>query len=265
MKHWLEFAVPKIKDNIVVALLDPDMILVRPLISKMRGQPNNLYNKKLKESDIMENVTLGHPAAQMYGLGAPWTNDKHLKFNRTRVCGIGSPCLETTTQFGEQHYSVGPPLIMKKPDMYKLSVAWTQFVPRVFEKYPHLLAEMYAYSMAAAHVELPHQQFENFMVSNDGAYGEGWPLVDIIEDTCKPPVNGIYYPGVPLPNLVHYCQNFRAGIIGFAKRAVSNHSISTKRITSSFFFDYFYCPLVHFITLPGQYDLLFFNDFYLYL
>ena len=37
---------------------------------------------------------------------------------------------------------------------------------RVYEHYPYLLAEMYAYSMAAAHENLPHLQLENWMVSN---------------------------------------------------------------------------------------------------
>ncbi len=38
--------------------------------------------------------------------------------------------------------------------------------PRVYEGYPYLLAEMYAYSMAAAHEKLPHLQLWNYMVSN---------------------------------------------------------------------------------------------------
>ena len=220
VKHWLEFAVPKISDGVAIALLDPDMIFIRPLTTRVRGQPNNLYDKNLNEEDIVEFISLGNPVAQMYGLGAPWANDNHLKFNRTKVCGEGSPCLLSTMSFGEHHYSVGPPYIMIKEDMVKLTETWTAFVPRVFEKYPYLLAEMYAYSMAAAHENLPHLQLENFMVSNTNAGGEGWPHVDKLDDACAPPVNGIYYPGVILPNLVHYCQNFRAGDIGFAKRQV---------------------------------------------
>jgi hypothetical protein len=93
VKHWLDFAEPKIPEDVAVALLDPDMIFIRPLTTKMRGQPNNLYDKRLKEADIMEVVAVGKPAAQMYGLGAPWANDEHKKFNRTKICGVGSPCL----------------------------------------------------------------------------------------------------------------------------------------------------------------------------
>lgn len=60
----------------------------------------------------------------------------------------------------------------------------------VYEGYPYLLAEMYAYSMAAAHDNLPHLQLENYMVSNTESSGEGWPLVDALEDACVSPDEG---------------------------------------------------------------------------
>jgi hypothetical protein len=44
----------------------------------------------------------------------------------------------------------------------------------VYESFPDLLAEMMAYSMAAAHQELPHLRMDHFMVSNvDVVTGEG--------------------------------------------------------------------------------------------
>jgi peptidyl serine alpha-galactosyltransferase len=226
LKHWLENAQPPVQDGVAIALLDPDMIFVRPLTTKMRGQPNNLYARNLKESDIMEKVAIGKPVAQMYGLGAPWTNDFHKKFNRTYICGAGSPCLKPNPSFGEAHYAVGPPYVAIKEDMVKIAKTWTEFVPRVYEHYPYLLAEMYAYSMAAAHEDLPHLQMEHFMVSNTDAGGEGWPLVDKLNDACVPPVDGIYFPGTPLPTVVHYCQNFRAANLGFAKRQVHRNIFS---------------------------------------
>mmetsp|Transcript_26662 Transcript_26662/g.25531 ORF Transcript_26662/g.25531 Transcript_26662/m.25531 type:complete len:485 (+) Transcript_26662:154-1608(+) len=220
VKHWLDFANPKIPEDVAVALIDPDMIFVRPITTKIRGDPANLYNKHLPAESIHVKIDVGKPVAQMYGLGAPWANDFHKKFNRTKICGEGSPCLKPAQPYGEQHYSVGPPYIVVKSDMEKLTQTWTQFVPRVYEGYPYLLAEMYAYSMAAAHENLPHLQLENYMVSNTDAGGEGWPLIDKLDDVCVPPVNGIYFPGTPLPTLIHYCQNYRAGNIGFAKRQV---------------------------------------------
>ena len=220
VKHWLAHAEPKVSDSIVVALIDPDMIFLRPITSKIRGQPNNILSQNMKEEDLMDKIKLGYPVSQLYGLGAPWTNDTHLLFNRTKICGIDSPCLETKRRFGGDHYAVGPPYIMVKADMIRLTNTWTLFVKRVFDGYPHLLAEMYAYSMAAAHEKLPHLQLENYMVSNTDSYGEGWIFVDQLKNACAPPVDGIFQPDELLPNLLHYCQNFRAGNIGFAKRQV---------------------------------------------
>lgn len=81
---------------------------------------------------------------------------------------------------------------------------------------------MYAYSMAAAHENLPHLQLEQYMVSNVDSWGEGWPWVDAIENNCEPPVDGIFFPGRPLPTLLHYCQSYRVqhptGMFGFGKR-----------------------------------------------
>jgi len=220
LKHWLEFAVPSIPDNIIVALIDPDMIFLRPLTPKIKGEVNLLHSKRIKEDEIFDRVQKGKPVAQTYGLGAPWTNDNHKKFNRGKICGEGSPCLEPNENFGNLHYSVGPPYLVEKTDIVKIAKSWTTFVPRVYEGYPYLLAEMYAYSMAAAHEKLPHLQVEHMMLSNTDAGDEGWPLVDNMEDACIPPVNGIYYPDKPLPTFAHYCQIFRAGYLGFAKRQV---------------------------------------------
>ena len=220
--HWLEHADPPVEDDVVVALLDPDMILLRPITGKLAGVPDHIYAKKVDKREIVDRVKEGHPAAQLYGLGAPWTNDHHKKFNRTFICGEGSPCLKPNDVFGSRHYSVGPPYLVHKNDMIKIAKSWTEMVPRVYEHYPYLLAEMYAYSMAAAHENLPHLQLENWMVSNTDVHpGEGWPHVDVLEDSCVPPdKNGIYYPGQNLPTVMHYCQFFRAGDYGFQKRRV---------------------------------------------
>jgi hypothetical protein len=91
---------------------------------------------------------------------------------------------------------------------------------------------MYAYSMAAAHEKLPHLQVDHYMVSNVDAGGEGWPWVDQLADVCVPPEEDIeknqvtYYPGLPIPTVVHFCQSFRAGEFGFFKRRVPKNIFS---------------------------------------
>lgn len=90
---------------------------------------------------------------------------------------------------------------------------------RVYADYPELLAEMYAYSMAAAHNNLPHYIMRHYMVSNIDMDEEGWSYIDALKDeVCEYPVDGIYYPGKPLPNILHYCQFYRSGEFGFQKR-----------------------------------------------
>jgi hypothetical protein len=46
---------------------------------------------------------------------------------------------------------------------------------------------MYAYSMAAAHEQLPHLQVDNYMVSSSDAGGEAWPHIDQLPEVCVPP------------------------------------------------------------------------------
>ena len=101
----------------------------------------------------------------------------------------------------------------------------------MYDGYPDLLAEMYAYSMAAAHESLPHFSMSHYMISNTFANDEGWRWIDTLQDDiCLPPTQtgisdtGIpmyrYYNLQPLPNLLHYCQFFRIGEIGFHKRRI---------------------------------------------
>lgn len=130
MKHWLENAVPAIPPNTIIALLDPDMIFVRPLGPQIRGDISLLTDRGIKDDEIVDVIGLGHPVSQTYGLGAPWTNDNHKKFNRGKICGEGSPCLQVNMRYGELHYSVGPPYIAHRSDFIRIVESWTTFVPR---------------------------------------------------------------------------------------------------------------------------------------
>ena len=77
---------------------------------------------------------------------------------------------------------------------------------------------MYAYSMAAAHLGLPHFQAHHFMASNVDAAGEGWAHIDALGDDVCNPVRK--YERRKLPILLHYCQSFRVGDFGWTKRQV---------------------------------------------
>lgn len=104
--HWLTHAEPPILSGTIVSVIDPDMILLRPMAAQVRGNPSNIYMNRFNPAaeTVPERVQHGQPVAQLYGLGAPWTIDHHKHFNRTDICGAGSPCLATKTIFGEQHF-----------------------------------------------------------------------------------------------------------------------------------------------------------------
>eukprot|EP01041_Mallomonas_annulata_P000783 gene783-1510_t len=226
LQHWLDNADPPIRSGVVIALIDPDMIFLRPITTKVAGEQNLIYSSGIKPEEIFEKIGPGKPVSQQYGLGAPWARDGHPRFNRAKICGEGSPCLKPNENFAANHYSVGPPYIVEKDDLVRIAKSWTTFVPQVYEGYPFLLAEMYAYSMASAHEDLPHLQLDHYMVSNTDAGGEGWQWVDKLDDVCTPPVDGVYFPGQPLPTLVHFCQFFRVGDLGFQKRRLAADAFS---------------------------------------
>lgn len=130
LKHWLDHADPPVPEDVVVALLDPDMVFVRPITTEIQGNNNNLYDRSVKKEELVAKIGKGRAVAQTYGLGAPWANDNHKKFNRTHVCGEGSPCLKVDERFGSLHYSVGPPYIVHRGDLTRIAETWTKFVPR---------------------------------------------------------------------------------------------------------------------------------------
>ena len=90
---------------------------------------------------------------------------------------------------------------------------------------------MFAYSIAAAHLELPHQLISSLMVS-DIALGdaEGWPLVDAIPtpNVCERAKSLVQYPTntTAIPFVVHMCQRYGLGSDWFfGKRAIPTDSI----------------------------------------
>jgi peptidyl serine alpha-galactosyltransferase len=99
--------------------------------------------------------------------------------------------------------------------MYRIALKWSDFAVPVHDQYPHLLAEMFAYCLAAAHLKLSHQTATSFMVSDVGIGArEGWNYVDRLanDEVCSP--KSIE----DLPNVIHFCQRYGAGPYFFGKR-----------------------------------------------
>eukprot|EP00613_Pedinella_sp_CCMP2098_P077813 CAMPEP_0171934422 /NCGR_PEP_ID=MMETSP0993-20121228/32004_1 /TAXON_ID=483369 /ORGANISM="non described non described, Strain CCMP2098" /LENGTH=532 /DNA_ID=CAMNT_0012575125 /DNA_START=203 /DNA_END=1801 /DNA_ORIENTATION=+ len=241
--HWLEHGSFRNDSdgNVVVALLDPDMLFLRP-ITGLFPLGHFLVSPDWKPGEGWKRVEKGRPAGQQYGLGAHWLN-----FNRKYVCGgAGSPCVSTTPREANKYFPVGPPYVVHVDDLRNIAKSWVEMVPRIYEEYPELLAEMYAYCMAAAHLGLKHFKVDHMMVSNVDASGEGWPWVDaflasphadlevsqstVIEQREQKQQRQQQQVEVftgDMPSVVHYCQNYRQSDWLFAKRRLPKGSAMT--------------------------------------
>lgn len=159
--------------------------------------------------EIQNHVSHGRPIAQQYGFGAHWLdvvagNLPYILFGQGSRRQRTHPHLETgkgilkDAQTAEEiispvqtlskedarvMYAAGPPYMLTGRDMYRLTTLWVDTLPRLFEVYPQFMAEMYAYSLSAAHLNLKHQLGQAFMVSTTDASplgGEDWSFIETI-------------------------------------------------------------------------------------
>lgn len=216
LKYWLEHSdlvdfnngeFPKTKDDIVI-LIDPDMSMMRPITKDFTSDKDVVIAPFRKEHLVGRTVEHGKPFAQTYGFGSQF-----LKLDLEKIGGKDSRLPSVTQEEGRLYYPVGPPYIGTATDMHAISLKWTEFVPKVHEQYPHLLAEMFAFSLAAAHLDLKFQLIQSLMISDThtGA-GEGWPLIDSVSasDVCKIGKE-VDFKKHPLPHVVHLCQRYSLG------------------------------------------------------
>ena len=142
----------RLQENEAIVLIDPDFLFLK------------LFH--FGDSDKEQRPRPKHPMAAKYGLGGQW-----LDFNRIAICGVNSQCTKVVNEDINKHYSVGPPYIIHAQDVLPLVEQWSKFVPPTYDQYPLLYAEMYAYSMAAAHLNLPHTSLHNIFMG----CMIGWP------------------------------------------------------------------------------------------
>jgi len=209
---------PDVLDDIVI-LIDPDMALMRPITADFSSDRETVISPRRRENIVTRVVGPGKPAAQVYGFGAQW-----MKLDLAEVTGDpDTPAAKYTNEEGRLYFPVGPPYLATVADMYKISTTWSSFVPKSHAQYPHLLAEMFAFCIAAAHLQLPHQLIDSLMISDVGATSsEGWSLIEKIppEEVCSF-AKSIDHSKYAVPNLVHLCQRYAMGDEWFfGKRAI---------------------------------------------
>lgn len=230
--HWMEHGDldtnQPFGDNTLIILMDPDQMFMRPITGHFqssdtifRGGPNDKglnvdTELTYKENESTFTVRRGHPLSQEFGFGDAWREF-------AIVAGQDSPATKVTGVKAHRSYAAGPPYIATASDMHAIAQKWVEFVPLVHALYPELMAEMYAFSIASAHLELPHQLVGSLMISDTNIdSGEGWKWIDALpaDNICNFAMNELGNDDSHrLPSVLHYCQRYGVGDRAFfAKR-----------------------------------------------
>mmetsp|Transcript_27037 Transcript_27037/g.79902 ORF Transcript_27037/g.79902 Transcript_27037/m.79902 type:complete len:296 (+) Transcript_27037:622-1509(+) len=192
--------------------------------------------------DLPAVVRTGSPAGQHFGLGGAWVSTPNpsrpawQNFSKSFVCGNGSPCTETSRDEANKRFAVGPVYIASREDWLSIAEKWWDFVPRVHAQYPHLLAEMYGYTMSVADLKLRFNLISSYMVSDPGTQSptEAWAWIDDIAassgasavcegaDSTTLPFATRSLVGIPLPTTLHFCQRYKIAGHLFAKHKVAH-------------------------------------------
>eukprot|EP00956_Cyclotella_meneghiniana_P035753 scaffold117918_cov54-Cyclotella_meneghiniana.AAC.1 len=212
LQHWLEHGLKythdKANEDVIVMILDPDMILLRPLTYDFT-ESNVMIHKSQRGVPKVKKVVHGQPWASLYAFGnGPFRVDLDYVFADNKT----SNALKVSGEEQNHNYPGGPPYMATGKDMYAIVNAWCSLVPRVHHVYEGLLGEMYGWSLGAAHVNLPHTLAESFMISNtEISDGEGWQLIDALTDdeVCEYSTTKTYED--KLPYTMHFCQNYWLG------------------------------------------------------
>jgi hypothetical protein len=221
MLHWLtnELGFPnnasKADYDSIVVLMDPDQIIMRPF--RNNDFSNTAWQFLEKDEVPQTMVDHGKPMGQQYGFGLQWKNS--INMTDFSLFGLDKPSPVSSMSFKDARrgYIVGPPYIATGNDMFKIVSKWTQFAIPVHDQYGHLLAEMFAYCISAAHQLLSHQTAGSFMVSDMHANrDEGWSYIDKLnkDNVCRHPND---FDPEQLPNVLHFCQRYGLGDYFFGK------------------------------------------------
>jgi len=226
LRHWMENKLGLNVNNSntsisswvlddIVMLMDPDMILLRPLVHNFTDE-NVLWVDD--QTPLTRVVRHGYPMAQQDGyLSNDWMrlNFSHIT-SRPKGHYAEPPSIEAKDQRqqGPLHWNSGPPYLATVKDMYRIAVRWTEYAPRVLDVFPHIFAEMYGIVIATHQLNLPFTFLKSIVVSTTTSEDrEGWPFIDALPDdeVCPSPANSSSNTTSPLPIGLHYCQRYLLG------------------------------------------------------
>lgn len=206
INYFMQHAAPELQRSgeTVIVILDPDFVALQPIT--MSPLPASEVLNTQDQADFGQNVVRkGRPVAQRYGLGAGWMT----RFPVEDIVGEGSPALDYTASRAAKYFAVGPPLMLHVDDLTELAVLWEANMYEVLKVETDILADMWAYCMAAAHLQLEHTLLDQYMLSTwGGPIGQAWPWTDIWpEMSCLNPQTPAGHRG---PNYIHMASNFKA-------------------------------------------------------
>ena len=203
----------------IVMLLDPDMILLRPLTHDFTHQ-NVLWAEDAQPATTV--VRHGYPMAQQDGyLGIEW-----MQLNASYISNKPEGSYrEAEKNSGPRIWNSGPPYLATVSDMYKIAFLWSEYTPRILDVFPELFAEMYGFIVATVQLELPMTLIRSIVVSGPSETHddrEGWPYVDALPDeqVCDPislqqqqkqQRQQLQSNKDNLPFILHYCQKYAIG------------------------------------------------------
>jgi peptidyl serine alpha-galactosyltransferase len=252
LRHWMEEglnmpqSLPQYADTIFI-VLDPDQYILRPFDSNnfavTKGDASTWPWHSRRKNDVPrpgeDIVHEGNPMAQMYLFGSNWWSKvqpgldpiveaAHVMMQENaafsgNIRQSSSPLYKTTHAEVERSYVAGPPYVAVGTDMYRLVAVWAAVVVPVYSLTVEHLSEMFAYSVAAIHLSLPHQLSYNFMISDPPIFDkEGWSAIDAMtpEQVCDPAwrtAPETISTTQHLPHVLHFCQRYYLGPYFFSK------------------------------------------------
>lgn len=205
-----------LSDTVVVVLIDPDEFFLKPIYNDFRSKSNVIISVT-GENELPDYVVDGKPIAQQYGLGGKWT-----EWDLDFVTGVrDSPAKKYTTREASKYFAAGPPYFATASDFRKIASKWSEFAGRAYSHKPGLLAEMYAWCIAVAHLEMENVLIDSFMISNIAVNkGEGWNLIDNLESPVCSESHMDPKGDTALPTFLHLCQMNRVGEWALHKRKI---------------------------------------------
>jgi hypothetical protein len=225
VRHWMEHVLGMsnhtvknpLEDDVVI-LMDPDMILLRPISHDFTNDPHVVWADQNQQPPFTKRVQHGFPMAQQDG----YLSNEWMKYNTSYIVRDATFRM-VHAEDGPKHYNTGPPYLATVRDMYRIVVLWTDYAPRVFDDHQVLFAEMYGYVLATVQLKLPHTLIKSIVVSTTTAVNrEGWSMIDDLPDDqlCHPPDTS------RLPIALHYCKRYYAGKWFFSKYRLKKNYIS---------------------------------------